>query len=390
MANQVYPLVMTAPPRHDESGNFSFPADTALPGWLGSLPASWRPYAMLARLDRPVGIWLLYLPCVIGLAFQRLSSGLFLTDLAWAALFFIGAAAMRGAGCTWNDITDRDFDAKVARTAQRPIPSGAVTVKQAYMFLLAQLAAGFLVWLMLPGDAKITALLALPLVAVYPYAKRVTWWPQAWLGLTFNWGVLVGAATASLITGPVYVLYFGLGLWTIAYDTIYALQDREDDALIGVRSTARLFGKRAVLISFGFHIGAAALIALAAALNDAGRIGALAALAFLVHGLWQTMTLKTRGEAAALGVFKSNVWAGGLIAIGFVLAALIPEPAPKTIFADPEQVPPVKAESMTLPFGLEIRRKPEPKPDIWMAREIRRAMEIRGLDPDATETSRQR
>src|SRR3990167_938149 len=192
MANQVYPLVMTAPPSHDDSGSFSFPADTALHGWLGSLPASWRPYAMLARLDRPVGIWLLYLPCVIGLAFQRLSSGLFLTDLAWAALFFIGAAAMRGAGCTWNDITDRDFDAKVARTAQRPIPSGAVTVKQAYMFLLAQLAPGFLVWLMLPGDAKITALLALPLVAVYPYAKRVTWWPQAWLGLTFNWGVLVG------------------------------------------------------------------------------------------------------------------------------------------------------------------------------------------------------
>jgi 4-hydroxybenzoate polyprenyltransferase len=345
---------------------------------------------MLARLDRPVGIWLLYLPCVIGLAFQRLTGGLFLTDLAWAALFFIGAAAMRGAGCTWNDITDRDFDAKVARTALRPIPSGAVTVKQAYMFLLTQLAAGFIVWLMLPGDAKITALLALPLVAVYPYAKRVTWWPQAWLGLTFNWGVLVGAATASLITGPVYVLYFGLGLWTIAYDTIYALQDREDDALIGVRSTARLFGKRAVLISFGFHIGAAALIALAAALNDAGRIGALAALAFLAHGLWQTVTLKTRGESAALGVFKSNVWAGALVAVGFVLAALIPEPAPKTIFADPEQVPPAKAESMTLPFGLEIRRKPEPEPDVWMAREIRRAMEIRGLDPDATETSRQR
>jgi 4-hydroxybenzoate polyprenyltransferase len=390
MSNQVYPLVMTAPPRPDDTGSFSFPADTALPGWLGSLPAAWRPYAMLARLDRPVGIWLLFLPCVIGLAFQRLSSGLFLADLAWAALFFIGAAAMRGAGCTWNDITDREFDAKVARTAQRPIPSGAVTVKQAYMFLAAQLAAGFLVWLMLPGDAKITALLALPLVAVYPYAKRVTWWPQAWLGLTFNWGVLVGAASASLITGPVYVLYFGLGLWTIAYDTIYALQDREDDALIGVRSTARLFGKRAVLISFGFHIGAAALIALAAALNDAGRIGALTALAFLAHGLWQTVTLKTRGESAALGVFKSNVWAGGLVAIGFVLAALIPESAPKTIFTDPEQVPPLKAESMTLPFGLELRRKPKPEPDVWMAREIHRAMEIRGLDPGATETSRQR
>ncbi|MFN3913266.1 4-hydroxybenzoate octaprenyltransferase, partial [Hyphomonas sp.] len=364
MANQLYPLVMTVPPRHDNSGSFSFPADTALPGWLGSLPAAWRPYAMLARLDRPVGIWLLYVPCLIGLAFQRLSGGLFLTDIAWAALFFIGAVTMRGAGCTWNDITDRDFDAKVARTALRPIPSGAVTVKQAYIFLAAQLGAGFIVWLALPGDAKITALLALPLVAVYPYAKRVTWWPQAWLGLTFNWGVLVGAATASLITGPVYILYFGLALWTVAYDTIYALQDREDDALIGVRSTARLFGKRAVLISFCFHIGAAALIALAAVLNDAGRIGAITALVFLGHGIWQTARLKSGGEQAALGVFKSNVWAGGLVALGFLVAALVPEPAPKTIFAGPELVPPVKAESVSLPFGLEIRRKPEPKPDV--------------------------
>ncbi|MBA3070431.1 MAG: 4-hydroxybenzoate octaprenyltransferase [Hyphomonas sp.] len=376
---------MTVPPRHDDSGSFCFPADSALTGWLGSLPAAWRPYAMLARLDRPVGIWLLYLPCLIGLAFQRLSGGLFLADLGWAVLFFIGAATMRGAGCTWNDITDRDFDAKVARTALRPIPSGAVSVKQAYLFLLAQLGVSFVVWVLLPGDAKLTALLSLPLVAVYPYAKRVTWWPQAWLGLTFNWGVLVGAATASLITGPVYVLYFGLALWTVAYDTIYALQDREDDALIGVRSTARLFGKRAVLISFCFHIGAATLIALAAMLNDAGRIGALAALGFLLHGLWQTMTLKTGGEAAALRVFKSNVWAGGIVALGFLIAALVPEPAPKTIFAGQELVPPVKAESMALPFGLEIRRKPEPKPDVWLARDIRRAMEIRGLDPDATE-----
>src|SRR3990167_4850852 len=258
------------------------------------------------------------------------------------------------------------------------------------MFLLAQLAAGFLVWLMLPGDAKITALLALPLVAVYPYAKRVTWWPQAWLGLTFNWGVLVGAATASLITGPVYLLYFGLVLWTIAYDTIYALQDREDDALIGVRSTARLFGKRAALFAFCFHMGAAALIGLAAYFNDAGRIGAVAALAFLMHGIWQAATLKSRGEAAALAMFKSNVWAGALVALGFLVASLIPEPSPKTIFARQELVPPTRAESMNLPFGLEIRRKPQPKPDVWLARDIRRAMEIRGLDPDAAETRPER
>ncbi len=381
---------MSSPPRYDDTETFSYPADTALPGWLGSLPASWRPYAMLARFDRPVGIWLLFIPCLIGLAFQRLSGGLFLADLGWAALFLIGAAVMRGAGCTWNDITDRDFDARVSRTALRPIPSGAVTLKQAYVFLFVQLGVGFAVWLALPGDAKLTALLALPLVAVYPYAKRVTWWPQAWLGLTFNWGVLIGAATASVITGPVYVLYFGLVLWTVAYDTIYALQDREDDALIGVRSTARLFGKRAVLMSFCFHMGAAALIALAAMFNDAGRIGALMALAFLIHGLWQTMTLKMQGEKAALGVFKSNVWAGAILAAGFLFASLVPERAPQSLFAEPAVAPLARADSMSLPFGLEIRRKPEPKPDVWMVREIRAAMELRGLDPDAAETSPER
>lgn len=390
MANHLYPVVMSYSDRDDEREAFSFPADSALPGWLSSLPAGWRPYAMLARLDRPVGIWLLFLPCLIGLAFQRLSGGLFLTDLLWAALFLVGAAVMRGAGCTWNDITDRDFDAKVARTARRPIPSGAVTLQQAYVFLFAQLAVGFAVWLTLPGDAKLTALLALPLVAVYPFAKRVTWWPQAWLGLTFNWGVLVGAATASVITGPVYILYFGLVLWTVAYDTIYALQDREDDALIGVRSTARLFGKRAVLISFCFHMGAAALIALAAMFNDAGRIGAFAALVFLVHGLWQTMTLKSQGEKAALGVFKSNVWAGAFVAAGFLVAALVPERTPTSIFAEPAVAPLARAESMSLPFGLEIRRKPERKTDVWMVREIRAAMELRGLDPDAAETPPER
>ena len=381
---------MSQPPRYDKTETFSYPADTALPGWLESLPAGWRPYAMLARLDRPVGIWLLFLPCIIGLAFQRLSGGLFLADLAWAALFLIGAAAMRGAGCTWNDITDRDFDARVSRTALRPIPSGAVTLKQAYTFLLVQLGIGFGVWLLLPGDARITALLALPLVAVYPFAKRVTWWPQAWLGLTFNWGVLVGAATASVITGPVYILYFGLVLWTVAYDTIYALQDREDDALIGVRSTARLFGKRAVLISFCFHMGAAALIALAAMINDAGRIGAFTALVFLVHGLGQTMTLKTQGEKAALLVFRSNVWAGALVAAGFLFAALLPERAPESIFAAPAVAPPERAEAVSLPFGFELRRKPDPKPDVWLAREIRAAMELRGLDPDAAETPPER
>ena len=363
---------MNTPQTPESSGNFAVPADSALPGWLAGLPRAWQPYAMLARLDRPVGVWLLFLPCLMGLAFARVPTGLHVIDLLWTLLFLVGAIVMRGAGCTWNDITDKDFDARVARTAARPIPSGAVTTKQAYMFLLAQLAVGFVIWLALPWDAKIAALLALPLVAIYPYTKRVTWWPQAWLGLTFNWGVFVGAATASVITGPVYILYAGLILWTIAYDTIYALQDREDDALIGVRSTARLFGKRAVLISFGFHMGAAALIGLAAYTQGAGRLGALTALVFLAHGAWQAMTLKTRGEGKALAMFKSNVQAGALVAVGFLIAALFPAGNSSRVFAEHETVP----EAVAMPFGL----KPPPAADVtppatWLASDLERALE---------------
>ncbi|ABI77653.1 4-hydroxybenzoate polyprenyl transferase [Hyphomonas neptunium ATCC 15444] len=367
---------MTIPQPPENPGNFAVPADSALPGWLAGLPKAWQPYAMLARLDRPVGVWLLFLPCLMGLGFARLTTGLYLIDLLWTLLFLIGAIVMRGAGCTWNDITDKDFDAKVARTAARPIPSGAVTTKQAYIFLLAQLAVGFLIWLALPWDAKIAALLALPLVAIYPYTKRVTWWPQAWLGLTFNWGVFVGAATASVITGPVYILYAGLILWTIAYDTIYALQDREDDALIGVRSTARLFGERAVLISFGFHMGAAALIGFAAYAQGAGRLGALTALLFLAHGAWQAMTLKTKGEGKALAMFKSNVHAGAIVAIGFLIAAMFPQDNSSRLYADHETVP----EAVALPFGLEQQPAPEVTyPDTWFASDMERALEAEAV-----------
>lgn len=384
---------MTMPSNHDPSGGFSIPADSALPGWLSRLPAAWQPYAMLARLDRPVGVWLLFLPCAMGVGFARLGTGLHLFDLVWLILFLIGAAVMRGAGCTWNDITDRAFDGKVARTANRPIPSGAVSVKQAYVFLFAQLAAGGLVWLALPWDAKIAALLALPLVVIYPYTKRVTWWPQAWLGLTFNWGVLAGAAAADVITGPVYILYAGLILWTIAYDTIYALQDREDDALIGVRSTARLFGERAVLMSLCFHIGAAALIGAAAYLQGAGRIGAVTALAFLLHGAWQATTLKTKGEGEALRMFKSNVYAGAIVAAGFLIAAMLPEPAPRSLFADHEIVAPGQPDAVRLPFGLELRRPSAPpaRPNTWFASELEEALRAHGVDTaDAGESRPQR
>ena len=370
------------------------PADSALPGWLSGLPPWLQPYAMLARWDRPVGIWLLYLPCLIGLAFARIRTGLYVTDVIWAVLFLIGAIAMRGAGCTWNDITDRDIDAKVERTALRPIPAGIVTLREAHVFLGAQLAVGFLVWLCLPGDAKLVALLSIPLVAAYPFMKRVTWWPQAWLGMTFNWGVLVGVATAGTVNVPALLLYAGLGCWTVAYDTIYALQDREDDALIGVKSTARLFGKHAVLYSFCFFIAAAALIAAASALQGAGRMGAVTSLAFLTHATAQVSRLKGKGDSAALGVFKSNVWTGAMVVLGLTLAAMIPAPKPRTIFAEPEIVPPAVSDKVSLPFGLELKKPGHrgPRTEMWMQGEVRRALEQSGYTfpeeaiPDATET----
>lgn len=314
---------MTESPDPQEKRWGNIPLDSALPAWLGNLPEQSRPYAALARWDRPVGIWLLLLPCWMGLAQMRIPAGFELIDLLWVVLFAIGAIAMRGAGCTWNDIRDQDIDAKVTRTASRPIPSGDVTQQQAYLFLGAQLAVGFLVWLCLPFDAKVVALLSIPLVAAYPYMKRITWWPQAWLGFTFNFGLLIGAATATNVTGAAVVLYLGLVCWTVAYDTIYALQDREDDAMLGVKSTARLFGDKVLTGVFVFQIMATALIFLGAYFAGAGRIGAILALAFFTHGLWQVTQLSADRQARALSMFKSNVWAGGIIVAGLVIAALL-------------------------------------------------------------------
>ncbi len=314
---------MTEPIDSEETNGASIPADSALPDWLKDLPDRSRPYAALARWDRPIGIWLLLLPCWMGLAQMRIPTGFQWIDLLWIVLFAIGAVAMRGAGCTWNDIMDRDIDAGVTRTAERPLPAGDVTLQQAYIFLAAQLGVGFLVWLFLPTDAKVVAFLAIPLVAAYPFMKRITWWPQAWLGFTFNFGLLVGAATAASVTGASVVLYLGLVLWTVAYDTIYALQDREDDAMLGVKSTARLFGDKVLTGIFVFHLGATALIFLGAYFAGAGRIGALLALGFFGHGVWQVSALNTNRETRALDVFKSNIWAGAIILIGLVIAGLL-------------------------------------------------------------------
>ena len=316
---------LTAPtdfPEADPAPKPGAPKDSAFPKWLAGLPTKAQPLATLARWDRPVGIWLLLLPCWMGLAHTRIPTGFAWIDLLWFPLFALGAIAMRGAGCTWNDITDRDIDASVARTAERPLPSGQITLAGAYIFLAAQVAIGFIVWLCLPLDAKIVALLAIPLVVAYPFMKRLTWWPQAWLGFTFNFGVLIAAATAMHVSFSTVVLYLGLVCWTIAYDTIYAILDREDDELIGVRSTARLFGERALLGAFGFHLGAAALIGLGAMIVGAGRIGAITALAFLAHGIWQALYVAKDRDGHSLAAFKSNVWAGGIVVVGFVISAL--------------------------------------------------------------------
>src|SRR6516225_12448001 len=214
--------------------------------WVDTLaPPRSRPYLRLARLDRPIGSWLLLLPCWWSSALAAgLAHDLRRLPLV-VALFFVGAFAMRGAGCTWNDITDRDLDAMVERTRSRPIPAGEVSVRAALVFLVAQALIGLLVLLQFNGFAVATGIASLAIVAVYPFMKRITWWPQAVLGLAFSWGALMGfAVILGRIDAAALVLYAGSIAWVIGYDTIYAHQDSEDDALIGIKSTALLFGER--------------------------------------------------------------------------------------------------------------------------------------------------
>jgi 4-hydroxybenzoate polyprenyltransferase len=304
------------------------PADAGPASWVNAAPAFARPYLRLARFDRPVGFWLLALPCLIGLALaapaalaaERASAA---DLLRWAAAFALGAVAMRGAGCTWNDMLDRDLDAQVTRTAGRPLASGALTMRQAAAWLAAQCCAGLVALLMLPPLAQAVALASLPLVALYPLMKRITWWPQAWLGLTFNWGALVaGAAARGELTVADLTLYAGLVAWTIGYDTVYALQDVEDDALIGVRSTARLFGRRVRLAVAAAYALAAAGVAAAGSI-EAGGLGAALALPFALHLAAQVARLRRRDAAAALSLFRSNRDAGLLLlgGWGFILLA---------------------------------------------------------------------
>lgn len=303
------------------------PADALSLTWVDKTPERVRPYLRLMRLDRPIGTWLLYWPCVFGLvlgaiANERQFAGWY--DLYLLVLFGIGAIVMRGAGCTYNDIVDREIDAKVARTRGRPIPSGAVGVRDAWLFLGAQCLVGLLILLQFNRFAILLGASSLVLITLYPFMKRITWWPQAWLGLTFNWGALLGfAAQTGTIDAADAILYGGLIFWTLGYDTIYALQDREDDALIGVKSTALYFGARAREWILAFYAVAFALVLGAGFAEHAGWPFAFLMLGAGAHMLWQFHTLVIDDAQRCLKIFRASRDTGALIALSFLLSSWI-------------------------------------------------------------------
>ncbi len=292
--------------------------------WVDSRAPQWsRPYLRLSRLDRPIGSWLLLMPCWWSAA---LATGVAreISQLPVViALFFIGAFAMRGAGCTWNDITDRDLDALVERTRSRPIPAGQVNVPQAAAFLVGQALIGLAVLVQFNRVAIMTGIASLVIVAVYPFMKRITWWPQVVLGLAFSWGALMGfAVVLGKIDAAALLLYAGSIAWVIGYDTIYAHQDAEDDALIGVKSTALLFGTRthqALTIFYGLAV---VMIGAALALSGARLFAWIGLLGFAAHLIWQVRRLEISDPALCLRVFKSNRDAGLLLFAGLLADAV--------------------------------------------------------------------
>ncbi len=310
--------------RQDQRSEDRRVADSLPSSWVDRAPRGLRPYLRLARYDRPVGFWLLAIPCWQGLALARVGEGFVWSDAWLAVLFAIGAVAMRGAGCTYNDIVDRDLDAKVARTADRPLAAGTLTMRAAWIFLIAQCLIGLVVLVQLPRPAILTALAALALVAAYPFMKRITWWPQAWLGLTFNWGILVAAAAADgSISVPALLLYAGAIAWTVGYDTIYACQDIEDDALVGVKSSARALGPRVRLGVSAAYAGSASLALAAAVWAGAALVFAGVFALYAAHLAWQAGRFDPENGADCLKRFKSNREAGLLLAAALAGAAAL-------------------------------------------------------------------
>jgi len=298
-------------------------ADARKDNWVDAYAPAWaRAYLRLSRADRPIGTWLLLLPGWWSIAMAARPGGW--PDLWMIILFGIGALAMRGAGCTFNDLVDRDFDGRVERTRSRPLPSGQVTPAQAKAWLVIQSLIGLAVLLQMGTLAILLGVASLGLVAIYPFMKRVTWWPQFFLGLAFNWGALMGeAAVTGRVSAAAIVMYVAGILWTLGYDTVYAHQDKEDDALIGVKSTARLFGARSRIVLFRFYAGMVLLLLLVgplAALAWPYYVG-LTVAAFMLYR--QNATLDFDDGAACLVAFRAHRDIGLVILAGFVAARLI-------------------------------------------------------------------
>ncbi|RDE10637.1 4-hydroxybenzoate octaprenyltransferase [Pelagibacterium lacus] len=299
-------------------------ADAPRGNWVDRhAPQAAKPYLRMSRLDRPIGYQLLFWPCAYALGLVAIATG---TGFNWwhLVLFFIGAVAMRGAGCTFNDIVDRDIDDKVARTRSRPIPSGQVSVRQAAMWLVAQSLVGLAVLVQFNPFSILLGIASLGLVAIYPFMKRVTYWPQLFLGFAFSWGALLGWATVTgTLALPAFILYLGCISWTIGYDTIYALQDVEDDVLIGVKSTARLAGEKVRPFVALFYSVAAVLWLIAAALSGASLVFFALFAVTAAHLCWQVLTIERINGARSLMLFKSNHWLGMAFTLALVADTLV-------------------------------------------------------------------
>ncbi len=301
------------------------PIDAVPDNWVDQhAPSFAKPYLRLARIDRPIGTWLLLFPCWWGQLLAHLSAGEAWINVWFLALFAVGALVMRGAGCTWNDIVDSDYDGKVARTALRPIPAGHVSRKQALVFAVVLSLIGFAILIQFNGPTIAIGIASLALVAAYPFSKRFTYWPQVVLGLTFNWGILVGwAAVTGSIATPALVLYGGALAWTIGYDTIYAHQDKEDDALLGLKSTALRFGERTPYwLTVFFSLAALSWFA-AGLLAGAQGPFFIAVLAAAGHFIWQIATLELDDPANCLERFRANRLIGWMLSLGLALEILL-------------------------------------------------------------------
>jgi 4-hydroxybenzoate polyprenyltransferase len=297
----------------------------AIGNWVDNSAPQWvRPYLRLTRLDRPIGWWLLLLPCWWSSALAAVADGAWGPSPWHILLLLIGAIVMRGAGCTWNDLVDRDIDGRVERTRSRPIPSGQVSARAAAVFLVLQALVGLVVLLQFNRFAVMVGIASLGVVAIYPFMKRVTYWPQIFLGLAFSWGAFMGwAAARAALELPALLLYAGSIAWVIHYDTIYAHQDREDDALVGLKSTALLFAENTKPMLVLFSTAAVVLIGLAGYFAHAGFVFALGLVAFAAHLAWQIVFIEIDNPDSCLRMFRANRDAGLILFVALLLDAAV-------------------------------------------------------------------